>query len=100
MSAGCLDHPAGGITLAFLGTLAGMDTALANQNRPPRILEISWGCMKVEGLGSGKDFKLYPGGGRAWDWTETGTRHSPGIHPQTSRNCWPAERLPWCSPRA
>jgi hypothetical protein len=37
--------------------------------------------MEVEGLGSGKDFKLYPGGGRAWDWTETRTRHSPGIQP-------------------
>ena len=35
--------------------------------------------MEVEGLGVGKDFELYPGGGRAWDWAETGTRHSPGI---------------------
>jgi hypothetical protein len=37
--------------------------------------------MEVEGLGRGKDFKLYPGGGRAWDWNETGTRHVPGIQP-------------------
>jgi len=37
--------------------------------------------MDVEGLGEGKDFKLYPGGGREWDWNETGTRHSPGIQP-------------------
>jgi hypothetical protein len=35
----------------------------------------------VEGLGAGKDFKLYPGGGRVWDWAETGTRLSPGIQP-------------------
>lgn len=35
--------------------------------------------MEIEGLGGGCDFKLYPGGGRAWDWTETGTRHDPGI---------------------
>jgi hypothetical protein len=49
--------------------------------RSPRIATISWGRMEVEGLGSGKDFKLYPGGGRAWDWSETGTRHSPGIQP-------------------
>jgi hypothetical protein len=47
----------------------------------PRILEISWGHMEVEGLGAGKDFKLYPSGGRDWDWAETGTRHSPGIQP-------------------
>lgn len=38
--------------------------------------------MNVENLGSGKDFKLYPGGGRAWDWSETGTRHSPGVQPE------------------
>jgi hypothetical protein len=37
--------------------------------------------MRIEGLGAGKDFKLYPGGGRAWDWSETGTQHSPGIQP-------------------
>ncbi|WJK36584.1 Mth938-like domain-containing protein [Solwaraspora sp. WMMA2065] len=48
----------------------------------PRVLEISWGQMDVEGLGTGKDFMLYPGGGRAWDWSETGTRHSPGIQPE------------------
>jgi hypothetical protein len=35
--------------------------------------------MTVEGLGTGKDFKLWPGGGRVWDWNETGTRHVPGI---------------------
>lgn len=49
--------------------------------RSPRINHISWGRMEVEGLGAGKDFKLYPGGGREWDWSETGTRHVPGIQP-------------------
>ncbi len=51
------------------------------RNGSPRILAVSWGRMEVEGLGAGKDFKLYPGGGRPWDWTETGTRHVPGIQP-------------------
>lgn len=37
--------------------------------------------MTVDTLGTGKDFKLYPGGGRDWDWSETGTRHDPGIQP-------------------
>ena len=37
--------------------------------------------MEVDGVGPGKDFKLYPGGGREWDWDETGTRHVPGIQP-------------------
>jgi hypothetical protein len=49
--------------------------------RSPQITHISWGRMEVEGVGTGKDFKLYPGGGRAWDWDETGTRHVPGIQP-------------------
>jgi hypothetical protein len=58
-----------------------METAVSQERRPRRILDLSWGRMVVEGLGAGKDFKLYPGGGRAWDWAETGTRHSPGIQP-------------------
>ena len=37
--------------------------------------------MEVEGLGTGKDVTLHPGGGRAWDRAKTGTRHSPGIQP-------------------
>ncbi len=49
--------------------------------RSPRISHISWGRMVVEGVGEGKDFKLYPGGGREWDWRETGTQHDPGIQP-------------------
>lgn len=47
----------------------------------PRITHLSWGRMDVEGLGSGKDFVLHPGGGRPWDWSEHGTRHEPGIQP-------------------
>ena len=47
----------------------------------PRIESIAWGRMTIAGLGTGKDFKLWPGGGRAWDWNETGTRHVPGIQP-------------------
>ena len=47
----------------------------------PRITHVSWGCMEVEGLGRGRDFKLYPGGGRAWDWNETGTSHHLGVSP-------------------
>jgi hypothetical protein len=47
----------------------------------PEILAASWGRLEVEGLGVVKDLKAWPGGGRQWDWTETGTRHSPGIQP-------------------
>ena len=47
--------------------------------RSPRITHISWGKMEIEGVGIGRDFKLYPGGGRQWDWKETNTHHIPGI---------------------
>ena len=63
------------------GTLDRMETVMKQQKPSPRIVRISWGRMEIEGLGAGKDFKLYPGGGRAWGWAETGTRHSPGIQP-------------------
>jgi hypothetical protein len=55
------------------------ETIMSQAGRSPRILAVSWGRMDVEGLGVGKDYKLYPGGGRAWDWSETGTRHVPGV---------------------
>ena len=47
----------------------------------PKITGHGWSRMVVEGIGTGKDFKLWPGGGREWDWRETGTRHVPGIQP-------------------
>ena len=49
--------------------------------RSPKILDLSWGRMDVEGLGVGKDFKLFPGGGRLWDWSLNGTAHEPGVLP-------------------
>ncbi|HCT77590.1 MAG TPA: hypothetical protein DGG94_14475 [Micromonosporaceae bacterium] len=47
----------------------------------PKVLAISWGEIEIEGVGTLKDAKLFPGGARAWNWSETGTRHSPGIQP-------------------
>ena len=41
--------------------------------------------MEVDGVGVGKDFKLWPGGGRVWDWRETDTHHVPGIQPADVR---------------
>jgi hypothetical protein len=51
----------------------------SESNISPKILSIQWGAMNIEGVGKGRDFKLWPGGGRPWDWGETGTQHSPGI---------------------
>lgn len=54
--------------------------------RSPRILELAWGRLRVEGQPRPlKDAKLFPGGARAWDWSETGTRHHPGIQPTDLR---------------
>ncbi|XP_071762005.1 mth938 domain-containing protein-like [Centroberyx gerrardi] len=48
----------------------------------PEIASVSWGQMKVKGCSSTyKDCKVWPGGSRAWDWSETGTQHSPGVQP-------------------
>ena len=52
-----------------------------DEQSSPRIEQLSWGHIRIAGIGSGKDFKLWPGGGREWDWNETGTRHEPGIQP-------------------
>ena len=52
-----------------------------DEQKSPRIEQIAWGHIRVAGIGPGKDFKLWPGGGRPWDWGETGTRHQPGIQP-------------------
>jgi hypothetical protein len=49
--------------------------------RSPAILRLAWGRLEIEGVGTMKDAKVWPGGGRTWDWGETGTRHEPGIQP-------------------
>jgi hypothetical protein len=46
-----------------------------------RIVSSRWGRLEVEKLGAGRDFKLWPGGGRSWDWTEFGTGHRKGVQP-------------------
>jgi len=58
---------------------------LHDKTQSPRIINLSWGRMEVDGVGVGKDFKLWPGGGRIWDWRETNTHHVPGIQPTDVR---------------
>lgn len=51
--------------------------------RSPRIEDLRWGHLAVEGADAPyKDAKLWPGGSRGWDWNETGTRHAPGVQPE------------------
>jgi len=56
-------------------------SSLVGVTPSPRIGRHGWGFVEVEGLGRFRDAKLWPGGGRAWDWNETGTHHQPGIQP-------------------
>ncbi|MQB02061.1 MAG: hypothetical protein GEU78_17665 [Actinobacteria bacterium] len=46
----------------------------------PTIEATSWGSVRTS-IGTFRDVKLWPGGGRGWDWTESGTHHSPGVQP-------------------
>lgn len=48
--------------------------------RSPSIRSVAWGSVDTD-VGSFRDAKLWPGGGRGWDWNETGTSHRPGIQP-------------------
>ena len=50
----------------------------------PAIDDDGWGTITVEGR-TYRDVKLWPGGARAWDWTETGTDHDRGIRPDDVR---------------
>ncbi len=54
---------------------------MSDRPASPRINACSWGRLEIEGHGSLRDAKLWPGGAREWDWNETGTRHEPGIQP-------------------
>lgn len=47
----------------------------------PLITDLGWGRTEVDGHGSFRDAKLWPGGARDWDWDETGTDHTPGVQP-------------------
>ena len=55
---------------------------MKNQHSSPRIKDVSWGRLEIEGRDEPyKDAKLFPGGSREWNWRETGTNHEPGIQP-------------------
>ncbi len=55
---------------------------MKQETSSPLVTHLSWGLLQVEGWdGQFKDAKLFPGGAREWDWSETGTSHEPGIQP-------------------
>ncbi len=49
--------------------------------RSPAIVADGWGRIELDDGRTFKDAKLWPGGGREWDWRETGTGHRAGIRP-------------------
>ncbi|MDK9708276.1 MAG: MTH938/NDUFAF3 family protein [Desulforhopalus sp.] len=67
------------------GAVAGMEGIMENKRADtvpaPAIVSAAWGRTEVAGLGPGKDWKLWPGGGCSWDWSEHGTGHFQGIQP-------------------
>jgi hypothetical protein len=67
--------------------------------RSPLITHFSWGRLKVEGGRRFKDAKLFPGGSREWDWSETGTDHVPGIQPADVEELLEQGAKWLCSPR-
>jgi hypothetical protein len=52
---------------------------MSDEAPSPLITHLSWGRLEVAGGRRFKDAKLFPGGSREWDWSETGTDHVPGI---------------------
>lgn len=54
---------------------------MVQQNISPEISNFGWGVIEIDKKRTYKDAKLFPGGAREWDWTETGTTHTPGIQP-------------------
>lgn len=63
------------------------ETAATTERKTPspRITGVAWGKIEVDGAGTFRDAKIFPGGARAWDWRETGTEHVPGIQPADVR---------------
>jgi len=77
-----MEHTRARLASTFVGVSRAGETGMNPEIlHSPRIVNLSWGRMDVEGVGVGKDFKLWPGGGREWDWRETDTHHEPGIQP-------------------
>jgi len=52
---------------------------MSDEAPSPLITHLSWGRLEVEDSRRFKDAKLFPGGAREWNWSETGTAHVPGI---------------------
>jgi hypothetical protein len=71
---------------------------MSDEERSPRVLAVALYRMETGRIGAGKDFKPYPGGGRQWDWDETGTRHSSGSQPADLEELRAIVSITWTRP--
>ena len=68
------------IRMRFYIKALSKDMVMDNTNRSPRIIDVSWGRLEIEGKPEPyKDAKLFPSGSREWNWRETNTSHKFGI---------------------
>ena len=64
------------VRLVRTATSKGNAPIVNSEPKPPRITHIPWRRMEVEGLGTAKDIKLHPGGGREWEWSDVAARYN------------------------
>ena len=64
--------------MQLMGTIDGMEPVVEQDKRPPRIVQISWGRIEVEGLGTETDVSgalaVSAGTGCALIWPGSGYR--------------------------
>jgi hypothetical protein len=77
--------PINAAVICVMSEASPTSSAAGAKMRSPRIMALAWGKLEVEGAGTFRDAKLFPGGVREWDWRETGTEHTPGIQPADVR---------------
>ena len=51
----------------------------------PRIMSLAWGKIEVEGAGTFRDAKIFPGGAKERGLARGRTEHTPGIQPVDAR---------------
>jgi hypothetical protein len=59
-------------------------SSASSADASPYVNDLSWGRIATQ-AGVFRDAKLWPGGGREWDWNQTGTDHAPGVQPADIR---------------
>jgi hypothetical protein len=88
----------GGIARAVAGHAERTETVVKQDKRPPRIVQIAWRRMEVEGPGVGRTSRCFRAAGAPGTRPKPGPGTDPASSPPTSRNSWPAQPPPWRCP--